>query len=77
MKKDESKALFTQLGRMEEKLDSLSGLKADVKANTKFRWFATAFVIITVSFIGVAYKAEKLIASTKNIDPITEIIDDK
>ena len=59
MNKDESKALFTQLGRMEEKLDSLSILKRDVRINTKFRWFSTAFVIIFIGFVGFAYKMDR------------------
>lgn len=74
MDKDERTALFTQLGRMEEKLDSLSSLKPKVETNTKFRWFVTAFITCFISLISVLYKTDKIFASVKSKTVNTKVL---
>lgn len=74
MDADDRIALFTQLGVIEEKIDTLNELKPEVKANTKFRWFSTAFVIILVGFIGYGYKAIKFNDEVNRITTVERVL---
>ena len=68
MDADDRVALFTQLGVIEEKLDNLNELKPEVKANTKFRWFTTAFIVIVIGLSGFVYKSFNFYAAiNKNV----------
>lgn len=74
MNKDQELNLFTQLGRMEEKLNTLDVLNKSVRVNTRFRWFATAFIICTVGIVSFLYQSSNLLAKVKTKTTITKVI---